>query len=448
MSRRLHALYCATERAKRWFAGRFTPLGKVFVLICCLAAVFGINVQQTMIFQIFAIAAVLLGVSFVLSLRFRVPVRMHRHLPGTCVAGSTLYYRVECCNDSEKTIRGLSYAESVPMTLPSHQTFVAARAEDGRGRNFFDRRMGYHSWLRLLQKTEPVQTPECVLPDIGSGKSQTVEVRLRPRQRGSIHFDGYRVIRRDPLGLCKRQIHQADGANLLVLPRLYQVPNIVLHGGRKYHRGGISGARNQGDSTEFLSLREYVHGDPIKHIDWKSTARTDRAIVKQYRDEYFCRYALVLDSFTTAHYSTAFEEAVSVSASILLAQDSVDAILDLLFVGDTCITCSAGSGVGGYRRMLEMLASVTTCRERSFAELAGLVKSHAALLSGVVLVLIDLDDGRLALINFLAARNIPVKIVVLVERREDVQSKVKALAPESSFTIIEIDHVEEQLARL
>lgn len=448
MSRRLHALYCVTERAKGWFAGRFTPLGKIFVLICCLAAVFGINVQQTMIFQIFAIAVVLLGVSFILSLRFRVRMRIYRHLPDTCVAGSTLRYRVDCLNDSEKTIRGLSYAESVPMALPSHKTFVAARAADDKGRNFFDRKMGYHSWLRLVQKTEPVQTPERVLPDIGPGRSQTVEARLRPQHRGTIHFDGYRVVRRDPLGLCKQQIHQADGAKLLVLPRLYKAPNIVLHGARKYHQGGISGARNQGDSTEFLSLREYVHGDPIKHIDWKSTARTGRAIVKQYRDEYFSRYALVLDSFTTAHYSAAFEEAVSVSASILLAQDSVNTILDLLFVGDECITCSAGSGVGGYQRMLEMLASVTTCRDTSFARLAGLVKSHAALFSGVVLVLIDLDDGRLALMNFLAARNIPVKTIVLVEHREDFQRKVAAFKPESPITIIETDHVEEQLARL
>jgi hypothetical protein len=418
------------------------------VLVCGLAAVFGINVQQTMIFQIFAIVVMLLVVSFVLSLRLRAQVRVRRYLPDTCVAGTTLRYRVDCVNDSEKTIQGLSYAESVPMTLPSYKTFVAARAEDAEGRNFFDRKMGYHSWLRLVRQREPVQTPECVLPDIGPGKSQTVEARLRPQHRGSIHFDGYRIIRRDSFGLCRRENRCTDGAKLLVLPRLYQVPTIVLKGARKYHQGGITGAREQGDSTEFLSLREYVHGDPIKHIDWKSTARTGRAIVKQYRDEYFSRYALVLDSFTTAYCSPAFEEAVSVSASILLAQDSVNAILDLLFVGDECITCSAGSGVGGYQRMLEMLASVTICRDTSFVELAGLVKSQAALLSGVVLVLIDLDDGRLELINSLAARNISLKIIVLVENREDFQRKTAAFKLESPLTIIETAHVEEQLAGL
>lgn len=448
MSRRLYALYCATERVKRWFVGRFTPLGRIFVLVCCLAAVFGINVQQTMIFQIFAIASVLLVVSLLLSRCLRVRVRMRRYLPDTCVAGAPLCYRVECVNDSEKTIQGVRYAESVPMMFPSYKAFLAARAEDAEGRNFFDRKMGYHSWLRLVRQREPVQTPECVLPAIGPGKSQTVEAHLRPLHRGSIFFDGYRVIGRDPFGLCKRENRCVDGANLLVLPRLYQVPAIVLNGARKYHQGGITGAREQGDSTEFLALREYVHGDPIKHIDWKSTARTGKAIVKQYRDEYFSRYALVLDSFTTARYSPAFEEAVSVSASILLAQDSVNAILDLLFVGDECITCSAGSGVGGYQRMLEMLASVTTCRDTSFAELAGLVKSQAALLSGVVLVLIDFDEDRLALINALAARNIPVKIIVLVERREDFQKKVAAFKPELALTIIETDHVEEQLVGL
>jgi uncharacterized protein (DUF58 family) len=243
-------------------------------------------------------------------------------------------------------------------------------------------------------------------------------------------------------------VHNSDGCNLLVLPKLYSAPQLFFEGKRKYHQGGIVAAQRQGDSNEFLSLREYVHGDPIKHIDWKSTARTGSTIVKQYRDEYFSRYGLVLDSFTGKQFSPVFEEAVSVAASILMAQDNVNAILDLLFVGDECVNCTVGSGLDGQGRMLEILASVSTCQDKAFAELAGLVKSHASLLSGIVLVLIDLDDERRDLVHFLTTHNVPVKTILIVDRREDITTPEKQDIQSIPMKIIEVGHVEEQLAEL
>lgn len=41
----------------------------------------------------------------------------------------------------------------------------------------------------------------------------------------------------------------------------------------------------RGFSVEFVQHREYVPGDDIKHIDWKSYARSDRYTLKQYEQE-------------------------------------------------------------------------------------------------------------------------------------------------------------------
>src|SRR5262245_6213833 len=38
----------------------------------------------------------------------------------------------------------------------------------------------------------------------------------------------------------------------------------------------------RGFSVEFVQHREYVPGDDVRHIDWKSYARTERYTVKQY----------------------------------------------------------------------------------------------------------------------------------------------------------------------
>lgn len=447
MKRRLYVLYRATEGAKMWLFTRFTPLGRVVLLSCCIAAIFGLGVQRTMIFQIFVLTGVMLVFSFFSSLLFKSNVVVKRVLPDSCIAGRKLRYRIHIENQGSTVEQGLFFRELVSSSLPSRQEFLNIHEEGEEKRNIFDKKMGYYRWLWLLQKRRRIECTDQVLPDIPAGKSLEIEVDIFPLRRGNIHFEGYVLGRADAFGLCKREIIRKSSCNLLVLPKLYQAPQLFFDGKRKYHRGGIIGAQRQGESNEFLSLREYVHGDPIKHIDWKATARTGSTIVKQYCDEYFSRYGLVLDSFTNSRFSMVFEEAVSVAASILMAQDNVNAILDLLFVGDECVSCSVGSRDEGHKRMLEILASVSSCQDKSFTELSGLVKSHASLLSGVVVVLIDLDDARRELVHYLIAHNIPVKTLLIVERQENLSGK-KMSRENIPLKVFEAGHVEAQLAEL
>jgi len=41
----------------------------------------------------------------------------------------------------------------------------------------------------------------------------------------------------------------------------------------------------KGVGEDYYGIREYAHGDPLRHIHWKSTARQDRLIVKEYQEE-------------------------------------------------------------------------------------------------------------------------------------------------------------------
>ncbi len=442
----LYPLYRKTERYKRWFAARFTPLGRNVLLFCGIALFFGLNVQRSMIYQLFAVSSSVLFFSYLFTMRLTSRLYTTRLLPDTCVAGRELQYKIRVENRSKRSAKGLFFREALGLRLPDRDEFLTVKEEGEDNRNIFDRKMGYYRWLWLLRKSSPARAGETFLPEIGAGSHREVEARLLPLRRGNMHLSGSFVGRVDPLGLCRREILQKDPENILVLPKIYHVPQLFFQGSRKYHQGGISAARQQGDSAEFLSLREYVPGDPVKHIDWKSTARTGKTIVKQYRDEYFSRYGLVLDNFTGQKYSTVFEEAVSLAASILMAQDSVNAVLDLLFVENECVTCTVGNGLDGHQRMLEVLASVNTCADKSFAELAALVRSHAPLLSGVVVLLIDVDEERKKLINFLLAGNIPTKVLLLVDRAEDFQERYRD--PDIPITVLEAAHVEEQIARL
>jgi len=50
-----------------------------------------------------------------------------------------------------------------------------------------------------------------------------------------------------------------------------------------------------GFSVEFAEHRPYMPGDPLKNLDWKVWARTDRLLVKQYTEETNLRCHLLLD---------------------------------------------------------------------------------------------------------------------------------------------------------
>ena len=63
----------------------------------------------------------------------------------------------------------------------------------------------------------------------------------------------------------------------------------------------------RGFSVEFVQHREYVPGDDIKHIDWKSYARSDRYTIKQYEQETNFVGHLLLDASNSMRYGTGAE---------------------------------------------------------------------------------------------------------------------------------------------
>jgi len=95
------------------------------------------------------------------------------------------------------------------------------------------------------------------------------------------------------------------------LPRRYLDPAIVSRlahldlKARLVVEGFISGLHKSpfhGFSVEFIEHRQYMPGDPLKNVDWKVYAKSDRFYVKQYEDETNLRAHLVLDHSASMGY--------------------------------------------------------------------------------------------------------------------------------------------------
>ncbi|HKA24507.1 MAG TPA: DUF58 domain-containing protein [Candidatus Eisenbacteria bacterium] len=88
------------------------------------------------------------------------------------------------------------------------------------------------------------------------------------------------------------------------LSRRYLDPGVVSRLGsldlraRLVVEGFISGLHKSpfhGFSVEFVEHRPYMPGDPLRNVDWKVYAKSDRFYVKQYEDETNLRAYLLLD---------------------------------------------------------------------------------------------------------------------------------------------------------
>ncbi|MFA6319225.1 MAG: DUF58 domain-containing protein, partial [Elusimicrobiota bacterium] len=365
---------------------------------------------------------------------------VRRTLPSFGTAGEPLPYSVVVTSRSRRVLRGLSLAEETPDPSPSLEAFAAAGAFDA-GSSLIDRISGSARWRGLEAERSIASVSDVSLPDLPPGGTCEARAVLVPSRRGRFTLSGVSIARPDPVGLVNAVSFDPVEQLVMILPRRYPVPRLELPGTRRYQQGGVSLSSSVGESQEFMSLRDYRPGDPLRRIHWRSWAKTGRPIVRECQDEFFVRHALVLDTFLDGRPPSAFEEAVSVAASFACAILTQESLLDLLFVGAESYCFTAGRGLAASQQMLEILASVEPCRSRPFSTLRSSVLLRRHALSGVICVLLAWDDERRELVSRL--RGLKVPVVPLV-----VSMPGETLPDEGGFHRLEVGRIPEGLAKL
>ncbi len=427
-----------------WVQRHFTRPGLVVLGTFILTALLAPDTDNNLVYQALPLLLFLLVIAVGLSWLFRTPFAATRLLPRFGTAGCTLHYRGALRNLSKRVQPSLTLLEDVADSRPSFAEWLAVqRAERKVLRSF------RVSAARVLEPFKPAEAREANVPSFPPGREVEVPMDLRPLRRGVLRFAGVTLARTDPLGLFRTLRSVPLPQTVLILPKRYALPPVALPGTAKYQEGGVALAASVGQSDEYVALRDYRHGDPVRHIHWRSWARVGRPVVKEFEDEYFVRHALVLDTFTDHPQSEVFEEAVSVAASFACTLPTQESLLDLLFVGPQSYCFTAGRGVAHVEQMLEILASVRCCTDQPFSALEHLVLGHVGVVSGCVCVLMDWDEARRGFIRKLKALGVPVLVVVIVPR-----GRTQALdrgplddAPEQ-LLVLEAGQIEAGLAKL
>jgi len=432
---------------------RFTPAGKfVFAgLVAC--AVVGVDTNQTVAYQAFTFLLALFFIALTGIVLFPARFTAQRILPRFVTAGEPFTYHVIVQNRSHRKQKGLYLFENFADPRPSFEEFISLKEPGEEQRNAFDRLFRYHRWQWLLSRKLAVgsnsESASQSLPEFLPKGENEIRLALTPSCRGILEFSGLTIARPDPLGLLYSLRTIENRQSVCVLSKRYILPDLHLSGTRQYQSGGVALASSVGDSEEFRSLRDYRPGDPLRHIHWKSWAKTGKPVVKEYQDEFFIRHALVLDTFLNALYDESFEEAVAVASSLACSLQTQESLLDLMFVGDRSYCFTSGRGISSAERMLEILAAVQPCREQPFEHLASLVLNRAAMLTSIICVLLKWDNGRQEMIRRLKALGIPLIVLVITKRN---MAPVLEPGPMSDapacLHLLEVGKIQNKLNRL
>lgn len=122
------------------------------------------------------------------------------------------------------------------------------------------------------------------------------ERRGRETAGGAGGGGGFVVDSVGPLGLGRRRTRIALPWEVVVYPPLVSMRlRASVAQALRRREAGTRPIRQLGEGRLFESLREWVPGDDLRHIDWKATARRRKVITRQYEAERRQQVLLVLD---------------------------------------------------------------------------------------------------------------------------------------------------------
>lgn len=449
ITRILYHNYRLSSGVKHWFWRRFTPAGKLVMACALLAAGLGMDTNQAMAYQVFALLAAMIVVSLLWTFAPVPKIQPSRALPRVGTAGQPLHYRISLFNPGTKRRASLSLKEDLVDPRPNYQQFRDTPEPGEKKRNPWDRTFRFYRWMWLINRNQMAEAQEIALPPIPPGRTIEIAAQITPRKRGLLQLTGIHLAAPDPFGVTRGYARVPLEQRVLILPKRYPIPPIVLPGQLEYQPGGVTYASAIGESGEFTALREYRRGDPLRHIHWKSVGKTGKLIVKEFQDEFFMRHALILDTFLQdAAEEELFEEAVAVASSFAHALNTQESLLDLLFVGPKAYAITAGRSVGQVEQLLEILATVQPCTTTTFEVLADLVKQRLELVSGAVCVFLEWDARREELLRYLKLAHIPVFVFVLWNGKGEPVGEPEFLEEEDRFLLLTPGKVRDALAQL
>lgn len=159
---------------------------------------------------------------------------------------------------------------------------------------------------------------------------------------------------------------------------------------------GLHRSPYHGFSVEFAEHRQYMPGDPLRHLDWKVLAKSDRKYIKQYEEETNLRAMLLVDTSASMGYGSHgitkldYSRQLGAALAYLMLRQN-DAVGMFAFASGQGEQIPPRSTMGHMRPLLLLLERLTPGGTTNFAaSLHSLAERMTQ--RGLVVILSDLLD--------------------------------------------------------
>lgn len=167
-----------------------------------------------------------------------------------------------------------------------------------------------------------------IASDVVAGERRAIDVpRLKPQEsavsvlqlpterRGHFSVGPLTIERSDPFGFFRATTHRGSPATLVVHPAVHRMTTLPT--GHRRELEGSASERPQEGGISFHSLRDYVAGDDLRLIHWRSFAKTGELMVRKNIITSEPRLMVVLDTWQGSYTEESFEDAVRIAASLV-----------------------------------------------------------------------------------------------------------------------------------
>jgi uncharacterized protein (DUF58 family) len=200
------------------------------------------------------------------------------------------------------------------------------------------------------------------IASMGGRKRAIWRARSRCRLRGRFQLGPVIAMSGDPFGLFNHHLSLSSASEILVLPRVHQITQLAIFAGGLPGRGKSAQHALQ-KTTNATSVREYVIGDSLSRIHWRSSARYNKLMVKEFDLDPAIDAWIFLDLHAAVQagegeHSTE-EYGVTIAATIAHYLLRQDLSVGLVVNGERQESLALDRGDRQFQHMLEMLAVVS-----------------------------------------------------------------------------------------
>ena len=315
----------------RWFSRRFNP-HRFFVLLSLVLFLVAWNRGIALLYGMVSLLVALLAVSYLLpglnirKLQVKLPARLQ------CHAGQMLPVQLQLFNPSPCQHISINTDHRFPADEASEAAFIP-----------------------------------CV-----DGEAK-VDLRLVCKQRGDYNIDQLMASSDFPFGIhtAQRTI-DCSRSRVLVYPRTFHIAHLPGFNSRSSAFHGQRIINLPHSDEEYAGVREYRHGDSLKHIHWGASAKHQELIVREFESYDQPAMLIILNCNADDDHGNApdscFEYSVEIAASLMLFASRQGIAVELIAEGESGFHLSLAPGENVSEYHLGQFAQMKADGDRDYVQ--------------------------------------------------------------------------------